>query len=933
MLERATSLVRRVVGTRNDRELKRMQPIVNRINELEATFKPMSDEELRSSIAALRERVANGAALDDLLPDTFAVVREAAVRALGERPFDVQLMGGIVLHRGRIAEMKTGEGKTLVATLPVTLNALTGRGVHIVTVNDYLASRDAEWMGRIYNLLGLSVGRILSSERDDEVKRAAYACDVTYGTNNEFGFDYLRDNMKYRLEDMVQRGFHYGIVDEVDSILIDEARTPLIISGPTRDPVDLYLLIDGVVPLLQNELDYTVDEKHKGVTLTDQGVDKIERRLGIDNLYDPHNMEVLHKVDQALKAHMLFKRDRDYVVREGQVVIVDEHTGRLMVGRRWSDGLHQAIEAKERVQIEAESQTYATITFQNFFRMYEKLAGMTGTAETEAEEFYKIYKLEVSAIPTNVAVNRTDHDDVVYKTQMEKFRRVIEDIEDCRRRGQPALVGTVSVEKSEILSQMLHKQEIPHEVLNAKNHAREAMIIAQAGRRSAVTISTNMAGRGTDIKLGGDPAGLARDEADPTQNPEGHAAALQRFRTICRTEREEVVAAGGLHIIGTERHESRRIDNQLRGRSGRQGDPGSSRFYLSLEDDLLRIFGSDKIVVWMERMGLKDDEPIEHRWITKSIENAQKKVEGYHFNIRKNLLEYDDVLNAQRKAVYELRRQALMGENVREMIQDSLRNLVDDVMDECMAEGVHPEDWDVTGMKERLAQNLGYRWEEPDDAIRDRAVSDIRAHLNEVVQATYQAREVAVGEERMRRAERFFLLQHADQLWKDHLLAMDRLRDGIGLRGYGQRNPLLEYKKEGFSMFHTMAALRDEALVRSLLQFQPSPDLDVAFEMSSRAQVRRAARQVLPQTREAPPVGALAGLDAPAVEPEEMARRLAALGQAPVPDNDDAAPEVQRPAPGLETRAFAKAHGVRRNDPCPCGSGKKYKKCCGEGEG
>ncbi|MBN1336298.1 MAG: preprotein translocase subunit SecA [Deltaproteobacteria bacterium] len=931
MLERVTGIARRVIGTRNDRELKRMQPIVHRINELESTYKPMKDEELRARVVEMRERVANGAALDDLLPDTFAIVREAAVRALGERPFDVQLLGGIVLHRGRIAEMKTGEGKTLVATMPVTLNALTGRGVHIVTVNDYLASRDAEWMGRIYNLLGLSVGRILSSERDDEVKRAAYACDVTYGTNNEFGFDYLRDNMKYRVEDMVQRGFHFGIVDEVDSILIDEARTPLIISGPTRDPVDLYLLIDGVVPLLQNELDYTVDEKHKNVTLTDQGVDKIERRLGIDNLYDPHNMEVLHKVDQALKAHMLFKRDRDYVVREGQVVIVDEHTGRLMVGRRWSDGLHQAIEAKERVQIEAESQTYATITFQNFFRMYEKLAGMTGTAETEAEEFYKIYKLEVSVIPTNVRVNRTDNDDVVYKTQMEKFRRVIEDIEDCRTRGQPVLVGTVSVEKSEIVAQMLEKRGIRHEVLNAKNHAREAMIIAQAGRKSAVTISTNMAGRGTDIKLGGDPTGLAKDEVDPVQDPEGYAAALARFRETCKKEREEVIAAGGLHIIGTERHESRRIDNQLRGRSGRQGDPGSSRFYLSLEDDLLRIFGSDKIVVWMERMGLKDDEPIEHRWITKSIENAQKKVEGYHFNVRKNLLEYDDVLNAQRKAVYELRRKALVGENVREMIQDSLTNLVDDVMDESMAEGVHPEDWNVVGMKERLAQNLGYQWEASDDAIRDMAVADIRNHLNEVARSTYEAREAEVGEERMRRAERFFLSQHTDQLWKDHLLAMDRLRDGIGLRGYGQRNPLLEYKKEGFNMFHTMAALRDEAVVRSLLQFQPSPELDAAFEMSSRSQVRRAARQALPQARGAAvPVGGL--LDAPVVDAADLARQISALRHAPIADNDDASPVPERPAPGLEARAFAKAHDVRRNDPCPCGSGKKYKKCCGMGE-
>ncbi|MEN9784811.1 MAG: hypothetical protein RLZZ299_75, partial [Pseudomonadota bacterium] len=661
---------RRVFGTRADRLIRGMQPVIARINDLEPGLQALSDEALRGKTGEFRQRLDNGASLDDLLPDAFAVVREAGRRTMNMRHFNVQLVGGMVIHRGMVAEMKTGEGKTLVATAPVYLNALGGKGVHVVTVNDYLAMRDAEWMGRIYRFLGLSVGTILSNERNEGIKRAAYAADITYGTNNEFGFDYLRDNMKFRLEDMVQRGHNFAIVDEVDSILIDEARTPLIISGPTNDSIDQYYVIDQIVPLLQKDLDFTVDEKSRAVSLTDEGVDKVEARLGVGNLFETQNMEALHHVNQALKAHFVFKRDKDYVVSDGKVVIVDEHTGRLMQGRRWSDGLHQAVEAKERVKIEAESQTYATITFQNYFRMYGKLAGMTGTADTEAEEFGNIYKLEVVPIPTNRSVQRVDHHDIVYKTQREKFERVLQELEECYARKQPVLVGTTSVEKSELVARMLQKKGIPHEVLNAKNHAREAEIVAQAGRLGAITISTNMAGRGTDIKLGGDPEGLARlalvqraQAGDPeatailadlqartlkgappptpgADNPVW-AALLAETRAQVDVEREQVMKAGGLHILGTERHESRRIDNQLRGRSGRQGDPGSSRFYLSLEDDLLRIFGSDKIIVWMERMGLEDDEPIEHRWITASIENAQKKVEGHNFNIRKNLLEYD----------------------------------------------------------------------------------------------------------------------------------------------------------------------------------------------------------------------------------------------------------------------------------------------------
>ncbi len=903
------SVVSRVFGTRADRLIKKMRPTVARINELESRYQALSDAQLQACTAEFRQRVENGQSLDDLLPEAFAVVREAGRRTMEMRHFDVQLIGGMVLHRGMVAEMKTGEGKTLVGTLPVYLNALSGKGTHVVTVNDYLALRDSEWMGTIYKFLGLSVGVILSNERNDAVKRAAYAADITYGTNNEFGFDYLRDNMKFRMEDYVQRGHNFAIVDEVDSILIDEARTPLIISGPTQDPVQNYLIVDSIIPLLQKEIDYTVDEKQRAVSLTDEGVDKVEARLGIDNLFDPHNMEVLHHVTQALKAHVMFKRDKDYVVKEGKVVIVDEHTGRLMNGRRWSDGLHQAVEAKERLQVENESQTYATITFQNYFRMYGKLAGMTGTAQTEAEEFGNIYKLEVVPIPTNRVVTRKDHDDIVYKLQRVKFEKVLEELIDGYERGQPVLVGTTSVEKSELVSRLLQRKNIPHEILNAKNNAREAEIVAQAGRLKAVTISTNMAGRGTDIKLGGDPEGLTRLELGPgVIDPELWKTTLDKYKIQCAAEREEVMKVGGLHILGTERHESRRIDNQLRGRSGRQGDPGSSRFYLSLEDDLMRIFASDRLVMWMERLGLKDDEPITHRMLTGQIEEAQKKVEGHNFNIRKNLLEYDDVMNLQRKAVYDLRRRALTGENIRAMMVESIEALIGDLMEEFVPEGASPEAWNTTDLVKRLEEIYTVKWEEEPAAIREWSRNEVREKARTDALAAYAAKEAEVGEEAMRQLERMLLLQFADSFWKDHLLAMDRLRDGISLRGYGQRNPLLEYKKEAYHFFQMMNSLRDEAVVSRLLRMQLQV-ADAAASAPSKSTARR-----------------LASGDLESELNREQEPQLPDYEPLPVLT----APPRSLPAKGAEARLYAAEQGIRRNDPCPCGSGQKFKKCCYE---
>ncbi len=896
------SALKKVFGTSTERAVKKVQPIVNAVGALEPQMQALSDDELRALAPVWKQKIENGASLDDLLVEVFAGVREASVRTLGMRPFDVQIIGGVFMHEGTITEMKTGEGKTLVATLPVTLNGLPGKGVHVVTVNDYLADRDADWMRPVYNMMGLTVGKVLSKDshtaESSRIKRAAYQCGVTYGTNNEFGFDYLRDNMKYRIEEYVQRGHNFVIIDEVDSILIDEARTPLIISGPTNFPIDRYYLIDAVVPLLQNELDYNLDEKSKQVHLTDAGVDKVENKLGVDNLYDTHNMEILHHVNQALRAHTIFKRDRDYVVKEGKVVIVDEHTGRLMVGRRWSDGLHQAIEAKEKLTVEAESQTYATITFQNYFRMYDKLAGMTGTAETEAAEFAKIYDVDTVVIPTNVPLERDDEHDIVYRYQEEKFRAVIEDIQDCHERGQPVLLGTTSVEKSEIVARMLEREKIPFEILNAKNHAREAHIVAQAGRLGRVTISTNMAGRGTDIKLGGNPDELAKDLVDPNEDLAGWEARANTLRVETDAEKVKVMAAGGLRVIGTERHESRRIDNQLRGRSGRQGEPGSSKFYMSLEDDLLRIFGSDKILAFMEKWNIEDDEPISHRWITRSIENAQKKVEGHHFNVRKNLLEYDDVLNQQRQYVYDLRRKALSGESIREMMIESVEGVADDMLDDCAGETIHPEDWDIKGLRERLERIFELTWEEDDAELRDFAWSELRDRIIEGAMVTYEAKEEELGEETCRRVERDLVLQFTDSLWKDHLLAMDRLRQGVSLRGYGQRNPLLEYKKDGFNMFMLMNALRDERVFQRL-------------------------RTITAEE-----------LDAVGIGTKRSARRLSA-GNMSLPRQPDALPSApaqpapaKRPPKGPQAHAFGLVRHLRRNDPCPCGSGQKFKKCC-----
>ncbi|MEO0603369.1 MAG: preprotein translocase subunit SecA, partial [Myxococcota bacterium] len=894
MFDAISNLTKRIFGDANERELKKLQPLVQRINELEPRFQKLSDDELAAKTGEFKSKLDKGASLDDILIEAFATVRETGRRKLEMRHYDCQLVGGTVLHQGKIAEMRTGEGKTLVATLPVYLNALQGKGAHVVTVNDYLAARDAEWMSPIYNHLGMSVGTILTGERNDVTKRDAYACDITYGTNNEFGFDYLRDNMKFRHEEMVQRGHHFGIVDEVDSILIDEARTPLIISGPMNASVDLYNRVDAVIPFLQREIDFVVDEKARSANLTDEGNRKVEEKLGIDNLYDPHNMEILHHVMQSLKAHYTFKRDRDYVVRGGEVVIVDEFTGRLMHGRRWSDGLHQAVEAKEKVKVQQESQTYATITFQNLFRMYDKLAGMTGTAVTEAAEFASIYDLDTLVIPTNKPIARLDHDDVIYKTTMEKFRAVVAEIDERHRKGQPILVGTTSVENSEIVHKLLERKGIPHEVLNAKNHAREAMIVAQAGRKGAVTISTNMAGRGTDIKLGGDPEALAAEEANPETDPAGYEKSFEKYLPETKAEREEVLDAGGLFIVGTERHESRRVDNQLRGRSGRQGDPGGSRFYLSLEDHLLRIFGSDKVTVWMERMGLEDDEPIEHRWITSAVENAQIKVEGHNFNIRKNLLEYDDVMNYQRKGVYEIRRRALAGENVVEMVEEAVGNIVQDMMDDFVVDGLKPEHWNLEGLRENLKRVFEVEWEESDDALRDFSRIEIRDRIRDEGLAKVGEMRDQMGEDVYVEYARMLLLQYTDQLWKDHLLALDRLRQGVGLRGYGQRNPLLEYKREALQMYLMMAAMRDEMVVTQLLH----TELELA-QAAAESPSKRTARQLAKGNFQ--PASAVFAESAPAP----------AAPAAPAEPQRIAAPQ-----PGDEARLFAHKFGLRRNDPC-----------------
>ena len=891
-------LIKKLFGSKNDRELKRMGVVVARINALEEGVAALSDEQLRDKTLEFRERLAGGEPLDQLLPEAFAVVREAGKRVLGMRHFDMQLIGGMVLHSGKIAEMKTGEGKTLVATLPSYLNALSGRGVHVITVNDYLARRDSEWMGGIHRFLGLSVGVIVHGLTDAQ-RKAAYACDITYGTNNEFGFDYLRDNMKFSLNDYVQREHHYAIVDEVDSILIDEARTPLIISGPSEVSSELYYTVNRIIPMLKKgEViehrdeklgrkvkeytgDYTIDEKAKSATLTEQGVLRVEKLMNVDNLYDPQHIEILHHVNQSLKAHALFKRDVDYVVKDGEVMIVDEFTGRLMPGRRWSDGLHQAVEAKEGVKIENENQTLATITFQNYFRMYRKLAGMTGTADTEAAEFHQIYKLDVVVIPTNRPMQRQDMADIIYKTEMEKFKAVVEDVEQSHAAGQPVLVGTISIEKSELLSEMLRKRGVPHNVLNAKQHEREAEIVAQAGRKGAVTIATNMAGRGTDIILGGNPEMLARREAQGQEDPEtALPALLEKYHALCIAEKEQVLAAGGLYICGTERHESRRIDNQLRGRSGRQGDPGKSRFYMSLEDDLLRIFGSHRVAFVMDKLKLPEGEPIEHGMISRAVENAQKKVEGHNFEIRKHLIEYDDVMNKQREVIYTQRREVLGGEGVRETVESIILEMVEDVVATFCPEKTPAAEWNLDSLALDMFDQFMI---EPQFPSTEKGLTrkELEETLKEQVMARLAEREAEFTTPVMEHLMKVLLLQTIDQQWKDHLLSIDHLKEGIGLRGYAQRNPKEEYKREAYRLFMEMMGRIRQEVVNKLFRVQLRREEDV----ERMEEQQRKPRLILNR------VGADDQPKQPAVRDEER---------------------------------------IGRNDPCPCGSGKKYKKCCGK---
>ncbi len=881
------TLLQKVFGSKNDRELKRMQPLVDQINQLEPSLSPLSLDELRAKTGAFRQRLDQGALLDDLLPVAFATVREAAKRLLSMRHFDVQLLGGMVLHHGNIAEMKTGEGKTLVATLPVYLNSLLGRGVHVVTVNDYLARRDAEWMGPIYQALGLTVGTV-QHDMDDADRHAAYRADVTYGTNNEFGFDYLRDNMKFRGEELVQRPLYYAIVDEVDSILIDEARTPLIISGPSEESTDKYYRLDRVAPRMQAEMDYTVEEKTRSLAMTEEGVAKAEQLLNVENLYDPANIETLHHLNQALKAHVIFKKDVDYVVKNGEVIIVDEFTGRLMPGRRYSDGLHQALEAKEHLKVANENQTLASVTFQNYFRMYEKLAGMTGTADTEASEFHQIYKLDVSVMPTNRHLIRTEYADVIYRTEREKFQAVVDEIKELHDIGRPVLVGTISIEKSELLSSYLKRRGIPHNVLNAKNHEREAEIVAQAGRKGAVTISTNMAGRGTDILLGGNPEFLARKACKLGVDDPKYPEQIEKARQQCAIEHDEVVAVGGLHILGTERHEARRIDNQLRGRSGRQGDPGSSRFYLALEDDLLRIFGSERVAGIMEKLGMEEGQPIEHSMITKTIENAQRKVEAHNFDIRKHLLEYDDVMTKQREVLYSQRREALETETIDDLVKEMHTDVLEELFDVHIPQDAYKDDWDLNALREAIWQQYGITIVLTPEHVEERDRDGLFDHIIAALDTPYREKQEALETEQFQDFERWVTLQVIDKHWKDHLLAMDHLKEGIGLRGYGQKNPLNEYKREGYEMFVNMTDRIKTDVVGYLFKAQ----FTTATEDTRSRQPARSSRAV--------------------------AHRGSLPGAEPAENGNMAVKTVRR-----------QGEKIGRNAPCPCGSGKKYKRCCG----
>src|ERR1041385_1015459 len=917
-------ILTKVFGSSNERFLKTVHPLIAEINEFEPAIQKLSDEQLREKTAEYKARIADAVkdardkddrkyreqqVLNEILPEAFAVVREASVRTTGMRHFDVQMIGGLVLHQGKIAEMRTGEGKTLVATLPTYLNALTGRGVHVITVNDYLAARDAEWMGQIYRFLGLEVGCI-QNDMDDFERQTAYAADITYGTNNEFGFDYLRDNMKFDLATCVQRSHYHAIVDEVDSILIDEARTPLIISGPSEESTEKYYQANAIIPQLvrgeeleENKKtgDYVVDEKNHSAVLTEEGVDKAERLLGVGNLYDPDNMELLHCVEQALKAHTLYRLDHQYVVQDGEVIIVDDFTGRLMKGRRWSDGLHQAVEAKEGVEIEKENQTLATITLQNYFRLYEKLSGMTGTAETEAEEFGTTYNIDVVMIPTHMPMIRVDSSDVIYRTLPEKWDAVIEEIKECYEKGQPALVGTVSVENSELIARRLVKEAVPHNVLNAKYHEREAEIVAQAGRRGSVTIATNMAGRGTDILLGGNPDFMAReflkkDEVDPDEaTDEQWRVAYAQAKTIVEEEHKEVVELGGLHILGTERHESRRIDNQLRGRAGRQGDPGSSRFFLSLEDDLMRIFAGDKVKALMQRLGMEKGVAIESKMVSKRIEAAQKSVEGRNFEARKHLLEYDDVMNKQRETIYGLRRQLMEEPDQREYLMGDppssgvAYDLLSDITRQYLNPDVSPDDWDIDNYKIQIKTIYDFDADTERLDIPNMSSQEVTDAIWERLKVKYEGKEEQIGPEAMRTYERIIMLNIIDAQWKDHLLSLDHLKQGIGLVGYGQKDPLVEYKKQSFDLFQEMLDRIDTATIRSLFNLQV-----VSEQAPENLQQRRARR------------------------PAALRFTGPNQGAAPAGEEEGKIKTVVRDQPK-----------VGRNEPCPCGSGKKYKKCHG----
>ena len=935
------TLLAKVFGTKHEREVKRLGPRVDEIDALAPEFEALTDEQLQAKTDEFKQRYRDGESLDDLLPEAFATCREAAWRVMGMRHFNVQLMGGMVLHAGKIAEMKTGEGKTLTATLAVYLNAISGRGVHVVTVNDYLAQRDSEWMGRVYRWLGLSVGVIVHGLTDEQ-RRESYGADITYGTNNEFGFDYLRDNMKFDAGEHVQRGHDFAIVDEVDSILVDEARTPLIISGPSEISTDKYYAANQVIPKLEKGEtiegdepgqrtytgDFILEEKHRSAWLTEAGEAKVEKALNIDNINELVHYDTKHAIEQGLKAHVVFQRDKDYVVKDGKVVIVDEFTGRLMPGRRWSDGLHQAVEAKEGVTIERENQTLATITFQNYFRMYSKLAGMTGTADTEAAEFSKIYNLEVVVVPTNQPMIRAEHDDIVYRTVDEKWRNSVADIKECQQRGQPVLVGTISIEKSELLSRMLKRKGVPHEVLNAKHHEREARIIAQAGRKGAVTVSTNMAGRGTDILLGGNPEFLARENLrrkgispEHPDNRELWEKTLGQFRQQTDAEHDEVVALGGLYVLGTERHESRRIDNQLRGRAGRQGDPGASRFYLSLQDDLMRIFGGHRMQTLMLKLGMEEDVPIESGLITKRIEAAQKAVETQHFESRKHVLEYDDVMNKQREAVYSRRREMLDGKDQRNRILELVGDTVGRYVEDRCPERTHPDMYDFAGLHGDLHTHFGMDLEGLDVEGLDR--QGLADEFTEEICKRYEAKAEEVGLERMRYTERMIMLQLLDQQWKDHLLSMDHLKEGIGLRGYGQKDPLVEYKRESFHIFQQMMDTLDEETLKVLFHLT----IKTPVEESQPAQPAQR-----PAAQPAAEAGAATNGSQRRAAPASAVREMEEHARAARRRNREELAHARMAgasAGSTAVKQVVRGTKVGRNDPCPCGSGKKYKRCCG----